>query len=369
MSIGHIEKDRQTFRKLVRGLVKKGLRKYMGQKELIGRKGDQIVSIPVPQIDIPNFRYETRGIGGTGRGEGDVGTPIAYEPGEGEPGQAGNLPGQHVLEVELTLEELAQMLGEELELPNIEPKGKKNIIEEVEEYTGISRTGPESLRHFKRTYKEALKRQIAAGEYDPTNPIVIPVQEDKRYRSWKYKPSPESNAIIFFMMDVSGSMADEQKEIVRLEAFWIDLWLRSQYKHVERCYIVHDAKAERVDEHTFYNTRESGGTLISSAYTLCDQIINKDYPAIDWNIYPFHFSDGDNWGDGDTQKCIDLLNDSLLPKSNLFCYGQVHSPYGSGRFKRDLDAQFDKEEKFVSNEIRDKEAIYDSIKAFLGKGK
>ena len=141
-------------------------------------------------------------------------------------------------------------------------------------------------------------------------------------------------------MDVSGSMTDDQKEIVRIEAFWIDTWLKSQYDGVTTRYIIHDAVAREVDEHTFYHTRESGGTRISSAYNLANKIIDADHPPIDWNIYVLHFSDGDNWGE-DNRQCIGLLRDQLLPKCNLFGYGQVESPYGSGEFYRELEEAFD----------------------------
>ncbi len=138
-------------------------------------------------------------------------------------------------------------------------------------------------------------------------------------------------AVIIYMMDVSGSMTDEQKEIVRIEAFWIDTWIKAHYQGVETVYIIHDAAAQEVDEHTFYHTRESGGTKISSAYMLADKIITARYPPDQWNIYAFHFSDGDNWGD-DIPHCIEILQEKLLPRLNLFGYGQVESPYGSGEF-------------------------------------
>ena len=117
------------------------------------------------------------------------------------------------------------------------------ILEEKGRYTGIRQAGPESLRHFKRTYKRALRRQIASREYNPRIPLVIPIREDKLYRSWRPVERPEANAVIVYMMDVSGSMTDEQKEIVRIAAFWIDTWLRSQYDGIETRYIVHDAEA------------------------------------------------------------------------------------------------------------------------------
>jgi len=366
----NIKRDHSRFRQIVKGKIRDNLKKYVTHGEMIGRKGKDTVSIPLPQIQIPRFRFGDKQKGGVGQGKGNPGDPIGQgdpQPGEGE---AGNQEGQHTLEVDLTLQELAEILGEELELPKIEPKGKKTLRAKVDRYTGISSQGPDSLRHFKRTYKEALKRQIASGTYDPDNPIIIPIKKDNRYRSWKTDIQHENSAVIIYMMDVSGSMGDEQKEIVRTEAFWIDTWLRSQYKGIETRYIIHDATAREVDENTFFKTRESGGTLISSAYKLCEKLIATDYSPSEWNIYPFHFSDGDNWSGEDTQLCMKVLNETLLPASNVFCYGQVESRYGSGQFYKDLMEQFGTEhESVILSRIENKDGILASIKEFLGKGK
>jgi sporulation protein YhbH len=364
-----VERDLNRFRKIVRGHIKKNLRKYMSQGEMIGRQGKRLISIPLPQIEIPKFRYGAKQAGGVGQGDGDVGDPIGRGDQEGGPGQAGSEPGEHIIEVDVSLEELAEILGEELELPRIEPRGKKNIVTRQSKYSRIRRVGPDSLRHFKRTYRESLRRQIITGEYDPNDPLIVPIRDDMRYRSWKEEPLPQSNAIIFYMMDVSGSMGPEQKELVRITAFWIETWLRSQYEEIEICYIVHDAAAKEVDQETFYHIREGGGTRISSAYVLCNQIINERYSPEEWNIYPFHFSDGDNWGDGDTDICLKVLDEELLPKSNLFCYGQVRSLYGSGFFLHDLQAHFVDNDDLVASEIIEREQIYDTIKDFLGKGR
>jgi hypothetical protein len=323
----------------------------------------------VPSIDLPQFRYGAKQGGGVGQGEGDVGDPVGQGDGQPGQGQAGSEPGQHGLEVDITLDELAAILGEELHLPNIQPKGRKNIVSEKDKYSGIRRTGPNSLRHFKRTYREALRRQISSGDYDSVDPIIVPIRDDMRYRSWKETMLPESNAVIIYMMDVSGSMGTEQKELVRITAFWIETWLRSQYKEIDIRYIVHDAAAKEVDQETFYHIREGGGTKISSAYKLCNRLIDERYPSEEWNIYPFHFSDGDNWGGGDTRECIELLRKELLPKVNQFCYGQVRSLYGSGRFAHDLEEYLSNDERIVVSEITDRDDVYDTIKDFLGKGK
>ncbi|PDW00897.1 DUF444 family protein [Candidatus Chloroploca asiatica] len=369
MSMKRVDRDLGRFRQIVRGKIKQDLRKYMSHGEMIGRQGKRYVSIPVPQIDLPQFRYGAKQGGGVGQGEGDVGDPIGQgDPQQGQ-GEAGSEPGQHVLEVDVPLEELAAILGEELQLPNIQPKGQKNLISEKDKYSGIRRTGPNSLRHFKRTYREALRRQISSGDYDSVDPIVVPIRDDMRYRSWKEVMIPESNAVIIYMMDVSGSMGSEQKELVRITAFWIETWLRSQYKEIDIRYIVHDAAAKEVDQETFYHIREGGGTKISSAYKLCNRLIDERYPANEWNIYPFHFSDGDNWGGGDTRECIELLKKELLPKANLFCYGQVRSLYGSGRFAHDLEEYLSNDDRIVISEITERDDVYDTIKDFLGKGK
>jgi sporulation protein YhbH len=367
--VQRIDRDLQRFRRIVRGHVKKSLRKYMSTGELIGKKGKNIVSIPIRQIELPTFRHETRKKGGVGQGEGEPGQPIGVGEGEEGSGEAGDAPGRHMLEVDVTLEELAEIMAEELELPNIKPKSKQSIEADAGRYSTIGHSGPESLRHFKRTFKEALKRQIASGTYDRNHPVIIPVKEDRRYRARKTIRLPETNAVIVYIMDVSGSMGDEQKEIVRNESFWINMWLQTQYKGLETRYIVHDAEAHEVDEHTFFHTRESGGTRISSAYGLCAELVDEHYPPEEWNIYVFHFSDGDNWGGGDTQICLKLLEEKLLGEVNLFCYGQVASPYGSGAFIKDLRANFEEAENLVLSEINSRDEIYDSIKAFLGKGK
>ena len=365
-----IDRDASRFKQIVRGKIRENLRKYVTHGEMIGRKGKDLVSIPLPQLDVPHFRYGQNGRGGVGQGEGEVGQPIARgDDGEEGEGKAGSDPGEHVLEVDISLEELAAILGDELQLPRIEPKGKANIVQDKVRYTSVRRIGPESLRHFRRTYVEALRRQLSEGTYRPADPRVVPIKDDRRYRSWEHVSEPQANAVILYMMDVSGSMTDDQKEIVRTESFWIDTWLRSQYDGLERRYIIHDAAAREVDENTFYHTRESGGTRISSAYKVALELLKEKFNPAEWNIYCFQFSDGDNWGE-DNKAALNMLKEEILPKCNLFCYGQVESPYGSGEYMRVLEEAFgDEHETLVLSEIENKEAIYDSIKMFLGKGK
>ncbi len=362
-----IHQDHQRFRQIVKGKIRDDLRRFLTRGELLGKEGKHLISIPIRGIDIPNFRYGDNNDGGVGQGSGKPGDPVDTE-GEGI-GPGGNEPGHHLLEVDISLDELADILGEELKLPRILPKGKHRITSQKDRYSGIRQAGPESLRHFKRTFRRALRRQIMAGTYDPTRPYIIFERRDKMYRSWRTVLQPQSNAVIVYMMDVSGSMGDEQKELVRLEAFWIDAWLRRNYEGIESRYIVHDVRAMEVDKNTFFHLREDGGTKISSAFKCARELLDTHYHADEWNIYLFHFSDGDNSSESDNRECCRLLKEHLLPKVNMFGYCQVASAYGSGNFINVLHEHFDDEKSVITTRVNGRDDIYDSIKAFFSPGR
>lgn len=371
--INKIEQDHQRFRQIVRGAIRKDLRRFLSRDELIGREGRKAVSIPVHDIDIPTFRYGDNSEG-VGMGEGEEGEAAPGQPGQGD-NSGGEQEGRHITEVDISLEELADILAEELELPRIEPRGSHRLTTIKDKYSGIRPVGPSSLRHFKRSYKEALKRQLAMGEYDPDDPIIIPIRDDLRYRSWNEVKAPQSNAVIVYMMDVSGSMGEEQKELVRLEAFWIDTWLRRNYEGIESRYIVHDVRAGEVDKKTFFSIREDGGTRISSAFSLCKELIQANYDPNDWNIYLFHFSDGDNSSEADNRLCVKILDEHLVPMSNMFGYCQVASAYGSGNFINVLHDAFPGGApdgggpRLITSRVNRKDDIYESLRTFFKLGR
>ena len=135
-----IDQDVTRFRRIVKGEIRSNLKRYVAQGELVARQGDRTVSVPLPQINLPKFTFGDRGGGGVGQGEGEVGESVGPEPGEDE--------GSHDLEVEVSLEELAEILGEELALPRIQPRGTQQVEADMRRYKSIRRTGPRSLRHF-----------------------------------------------------------------------------------------------------------------------------------------------------------------------------------------------------------------------------
>ena len=371
--INTIEQDHQRFKQIVHGKIRKDLKRFLSRGDILGREGGRTVSIPIHDIDIPTFRYGDNS-GGVGMGDGEEGQGVG-QPGKGDKGQGGDQEGKHLLEVDITLEELADIIGEELKLPRIEPKGQDKITTIKDKYTGVRPVGPAALRHFKRTYREALKRQLAMGQYDPDNPVIIPIKSDLRYRTWNEVKKPQSNALIVYMMDVSGSMGQEQKDLVRLQAFWIDTWLRRNYEGIESRYIVHDVRAAEVDKKTFFSVKEDGGTKISSAFNCCLEMLEKHYDPNDWNTYLFHFSDGDNSSDSDNKECVTLLREQLLPRSNMFGYCQVASAYGSGNFLSVLQEAFpngapdEGGPKLLTSKVNGREDILESLRTFFKAGR
>ena len=350
MGMHGIERYRERFREIVRGKIKQDLKKYMSQDgiDVFGKEGRHKITVPIPHISLPKFIYGKKG-GGVG---------------EGKPEKAGDEKSDNSLEVEVTLEEMASLLSEELELPRIEPKGKSTILVDSKKYRSIRKVGPESLRHFRRTYLEALKRAIMLDEYDPDDSSVVPIKEDRRYRAAKPITLPQNQAVIFYMMDVSGSMGTQEKELARLTSFWIDLWLRHQYKdRLATRYIIHNVDAKETDRHTFYHTMEGGGTRIASAYELVAAMIKKEYNPQDWNIYIFQYSDGDDWAGASSAAC-NIISD-LLPSVNQISYCQVRE---QGEFKGALEKRFANESKVVITTAFQKEQILGAIKEFFKKG-
>ncbi len=323
-----IQEDHKEFRDVVGGKIDDQIQKFIKNGKLVGwrPKGGKFV-INVPQIDLPTFRYG-RNSGGWGRGEGEPGDVVGRDPQKRKGSKAGKTPGDTV-PVGIDLEYILEMLQEELELPNMNSKDNTEIFKEKTVYTGLRKTGPESLRHNRKTMRQAMLRMIQTGEYDPNDPVIIPIQEDKRYRSWNVKQTPQSNAAIFFARDWSGSMDDEKCDVVVNTAWWIDQWIRQFYERTETIYIGHDTQAHEVDQGKFYEMRYGGGTKISSAFELISQKIDFNFPANQWNIYIFYFSDGENWS-GDNEKCEAYIKD-LQNKSNLIGIGQIlYKQWGGG---------------------------------------
>jgi uncharacterized sporulation protein YeaH/YhbH (DUF444 family) len=166
------------------------------------------------------------------------------------------------------------------------------------------------------------------------------------------------------MRDVSGSMGEFEKYITRSFYFWMVRFLRTKYNQVRIVFVTHHTEAKEVDEEAFFNLGESGGTKVSSAYQLALEIVEERFSPTQWNIYPFHFSDGDNWGEVDNQRCLDLVN-RLLERSNVFGYGEIQE--GGRRSLSTLMSTFSQiqDEHFIGVTIASKEDVYPALRQFF----
>jgi len=302
--------NRSRFREKLKQDVKDNLRRYVSNRGLVD--GDGKVSIP--WIDIPRFKHKP--LGGVSQGEGGIGDILG-----GSPGSDGK---DAVIETEVTIDEVAEILAEELELPF--RKSQKGDFSEVKRtsYKKIARRGV--IKNFKRSYLASLARQMTTGTYDQDNPVVTLEKDDFRYKKPQIEYDPKGQAVIILMMDISGSMKELQKRLCRTQARWIEKMVRRQYPTVDVRFVTHSSYAKETDEHEFYHVTDAGGTVISSAYKFCDRLIKAEYSPDEWDIYPFHFTDGDNQ-ESDNDTALAWLEQRLLPKSAAFCYGQCPSAY------------------------------------------
>jgi hypothetical protein len=184
--------------------------------------------------------------------------------------------------------------------------------------------------------------------------VVVPIGDDWRYRHARTIPEPKNKAVIILMMDISNSMGEQQRELCRTQNKWTELLLKGRYPAIEVRYISHAGTAEETDEHNFYHFYQGGGTVISSAYEFCEKMIERDYSQEQWDVYPFHFTDGENWPD-DNDRALAWLGNRLLPKTTMFCYGQCLSEIETGESKF-LDLILDgfnlRDGLFVMNKLR-----------------
>jgi uncharacterized sporulation protein YeaH/YhbH (DUF444 family) len=297
-------------------------------------------------MDIPHIVHGDKPTG-VGRGKGKDGDIIK----KGDQDGKGNKPGEGSvdgIEIALDLEEVLKFLQDELALPDLKPKPNETFEEEEIKYPSISLTGPESLRHNRRTMLQALKRQAACGEINKLHWIpgfaqpvrmINPINSDRRYRQYRVIKKPSSNAVIFFARDWSGSMDDYKCDIVSDMSWWIDIWIRRFYKRVERCYIGHDYVAQEVDENKFYHYRHGGGTKCSSALKLIAKQFENRFPPSKWNFYVFYFTDGENW-DEDNKTFVDTIKNQFPPETvNFVGITQVMAYHYANSLRQHVDEQ------------------------------
>jgi sporulation protein YhbH len=355
--------DQERHKEKIREAIKKNLPEIVSEEGIILSDGKKTVRVPIRSLEEYRFRYDPgrQQHAGQGDGKSRVGDVVAQEPrqGRGKKGEAGKDPGYDYYEAEISMEELSQMIFEDLGLPNLEQKRQQELETDAVRFTDIRKHGPLTNLDKKRTILENMKRNASRGEArfkDIKN-------EDLRFKVWEPTIRYESNAVVIAMMDVSGSMGEFEKYIARSFYFWMVRFLRTKYNNVHIVFISHHTEAKEVTEEEFFHKGESGGTQVSSAYELALEIIKERYNPNDWNIYPFHFSDGDNlpW---DNDRCVQLVM-QLMQLCNIFGYGEIRE--GHYRSPSTLMSAYSKinDKKFVAVTISDKKEVYPALRKFF----
>lgn len=353
-----IQGDHKKFRDVISGRSRKELKRLIKSGSIIRQrpKGGKM-TMNIPQIDIPHFLFGDTGKG-IARGPGKEGDVVGRDPQPGKGNQAGDQPGEGI-NITVDMEDILLFMQEELRLPMMRPKPNETFEEVKIKYNDISKNGPESLRHTRRTMKEAMKRMAMCGDLNnfkmvPGSSVpmklITPVNSDRRYRQYREIKIPTSNAVIFFARDCSGSMDDYRCDIVSDMAWWLDCWIRRFYKKVDRCYFVHDTRSWEVNEEEFYTYRFGGGTQCSSAFKAIAEQLENRYPPDAYNVYVFYFTDGDNWGN-DNEKMLEVINQELGPdKVNMIGVSQVCSWSYDNSVKQFFDTAL--ENRRISNYLR-----------------
>jgi uncharacterized protein len=316
--------DQQRHQEKVQDAIKNNLPDLITEENIVMSNGREVVKIPIRSLDEYKIRYnyDKNKHVGQGDGESQVGDVVARDgsqqkgPGKGQ--GAGDQAGEDYYEAEVSMMEIEEALFSQLELPNL--KRKEQDVQTVEhiEFNDIRKTGLMGNIDKKKTMLTAYKRNAMNGK-PQFHPIVT---EDLKFRTWNEVMKPESKAVVLAMMDTSGSMGVWEKYMARSFFFWMTRFLRTKYETVEIEFIAHHTEAKVVSEEHFFSKGESGGTICSSAYRKALELIEDKYHPSRFNIYPFHFSDGDNLT-SDNVRCVKLVEE-IMKVSNIFGYGEVN---------------------------------------------
>ncbi len=315
--------DQQRHLDKLKDAIKEQLPNVIASTPLINGSDQDVVSVPIKYLDIPKFvpdddsKDEKRGIG-NGDGSASPGDVIVRKriiegSGDGDPGFES---GENIIEVDVPLEYLISLVFDELKLPKLNRYDRGSMFVDDIEWNTRTRKGPWSQVDLKATVKEALLRKAKGGEDDF-------LEDDLRFRSWTDVKKPITDAVVFLLRDVSGSMGDEKKYLSRSIAYWLVQWLKQQYAGVRVEFWVHHTEAwEVMQEEAFFQLGEGGGTSVASGVEAIHSRIDVRYPS-GINRYLFAFSDGDDYDVSRTITALSAITGSL----NLFGYVELRGSY------------------------------------------
>lgn len=372
--------NRQRFLRRYKKHIKKAVADAVSQRSITDiNKGEQI-SIPSKDVSEPSFHHGKGGYNENilpGNKEFIAGDHFPRpKGGQGGPGSGASDSGEGMDEFvfQITQEEFLDFLFEELELPNLVKHQLKGDEEFRSRRAGISNEGSPGQVNIVRSLRAAnarrlaltggKRRQVKILEHELSQLQVEPIDDchqprisallqkiddikskikrvpwlddfDLKYNLQVREPVPRTKAVMFCIMDVSGSMSQSTKDIAKRFFILLYLFLQRNYEHTEVIFIRHHTSAKEVDEQEFFYSRETGGTIVSSALILMKEIIDKRFPVGEWNIYGAQASDGDNWND-DSIQCLNILTKSLIPLVQFFSYIEI-TPHGHQALWREYE--------------------------------
>ncbi len=365
--------DRRRHKQLVEESIKKNLPGILSEEGIIGESKNKKVKIPIKGLKEYQFIYGKNQKGsGSGEGTEKRGDKVGSDKsdkGKGNGSGAGNDEGEDIYETELTIDEIIQYLFEDLNLPNLDKKKFSEVLtDHSRKKSGYQRNGIPPRLAKKKTVVEKLKRKQAMKKVLKEENIDEEIgrfpfkEEDIRYHRIKETKKKESNAVIICIMDTSGSMDQTRKYLARSFFFLMYHFVRMKYLNVEVVFIAHSTVGKLVTEQEFFHKVESGGTYISSGYKLALDVIEQRYNPDIWNIYAFHASDGDNWGEDD-DKAVKMATE-LSDICNMFGYIEVMSSSYSSTIKKKYIERVHKK-NFAIGTIGKQEEVWPTFKNIL----
>ncbi|MEQ6916968.1 YeaH/YhbH family protein [Halomonas aquatica] len=397
--------NRQRFLDRYRTHIKRSVEESVNRRSITDMERGENVSIPTRDISEPVFQHGPggkRAIVAPGNREFVEGDRLRRPgggsggDGAGEGGASNQGEGMDEFAFSLSREEFLEFVFDGLELPHLERKNLVDLDEVRQVRAGVSRDGTPARINIVRSMREAQARRIAMRapirralrearealvEEERKDPVLrnparitelkaeierlekrlesVPFIDtyDLRYNNLIDQPQPSSKAVMFCVMDVSGSMTQAHKDIAKRFFLLLYLFLERNYEKVELVFVRHHTAAKEVDEEEFFYSRETGGTIVSSALTLVDEIIETRYPAGQWNLYVAQASDGDNWDD-DSVACRELLVDRLMPRLQYFTYVEItpHAHQALWEEYERVEAEYDT--RFAMRQIVEAGDIY-----------
>lgn len=419
-------KDAERHRKKIDKAIRDKVGDVISEESIITKKKGKKVRIPVRGLKDYRFIYgRNKGGAGVGQGPGKPGDIIGKKPkgGGDQQGPPGDQEGEDYMETEVDIDYLIEIMFEELGLPWIEEKTKKEeLIPKGWKFETISKKGILPRVHKKRTMIEAIKRNVmfaaavmeetgcneesayralnqASGDLKTAITIIKTgtlsdeisesptiFDEDLRYKQIERDVEYHSKAVVIAMMDVSYSMHQKKKYLARSMLFWLTQFLKKVYDFVEIRFITHTTTAKVVSEDEFFHKRESGGTRCASAFELANYMIDTEYPTQEWNVYGVYLSDGEDFSPAET---VREIGNMLKRKINMLGYVEIlveydesTGYYGSTEWRtllREIRKKYhfteikkhgtefyeNKKERFLLAVIKDKSHVYPTLKHLL----